>query len=313
MGNIVNLNQLTALARLSTDFSKMGGDYLMTHLTSSAIGKAVRLARMGSIDRIEGPIRIEGMAWLMCESGSIDIEINLTPVHLPAGSIAVLMPGSMIEIKNVDQEHLDCYLLAVSTEFMRDINFDLNALGSGARISRGHRRLLYEITPEEIATLKEYFSLLRRNGNSEGDPLLIKSIARCLIAALSYQQIQMAALRTQEEDVQNKSPRSRRTIYVNEFMQLVHEYHVRERSLTFYAQRLFISPKYLSLIIKECTGHSATEVIDSFVILEAKNMLRFSGKNIQQIAYDLNFPNQSSFGKYFKHLTGMSPSEYQRS
>ena len=53
-------------------------------------------------------------------------------------------------------------------------------------------------------------------------------------------------------------------------------------------------------------------MIDEFVILEAKNLLRFSGKNIQQIAYELNFPNQSSFGKYFKHLTGMSPSEYQR-
>ncbi|WP_290101184.1 helix-turn-helix domain-containing protein, partial [Duncaniella muris] len=52
---------------------------------------------------------------------------------------------------------------------------------------------------------------------------------------------------------------------------------------------------------------------DDYVILEAKNLLRFSGKNIQQVSYELNFPNQSSFGKYFKHLTGFSPSEYQRS
>ena len=85
------------------------------------------------------------------------------------------------------------------------------------------------------------------------------------------------------------------------------------RSVAFYAGKLFISPKYLSLIIKESTGKSATDVIDSYVVLEAKNLLRFSGKNIQQVAYELNFPNQSSFGKYFKHLTGMSPSEYQRS
>ena len=81
----------------------------------------------------------------------------------------------------------------------------------------------------------------------------------------------------------------------------------------FYADKLYISPKYLSLIIKESTGRSAAEWIDEYVILEAKNLLRFSGKNIQQIAYELNFTNQSSFGKYFKHLTGMSPSEFQRS
>ena len=83
--------------------------------------------------------------------------------------------------------------------------------------------------------------------------------------------------------------------------------------MAFYASKLFISPKYLSLIVKETTGKSAARWIDEFVLMEAKNMLRYSGKNIQQVAYALNFSNQSSFGKYFKHLTGMSPTEYQKS
>ena len=83
--------------------------------------------------------------------------------------------------------------------------------------------------------------------------------------------------------------------------------------MAFYASQLYITPKYLSLLIKEATGRSAAEWIDEFVIMEAKNMLRFSGKNVQQVAYDLNFPNQSAFGKYFKHLTGMSPTRFQRS
>ncbi len=135
---------------------------------------------------------------------------------------------------------------------------------------------------------------------------------RCVIAALTYQVLQMVTRRIKDNS-ESKMPRSRRTTYVNEFMRLVHEHHTRERSVAFYAGKLFISPKYLSLIIKESTGKSATDVIDSYVVLEAKNLLRFSGKNIQQVAYELNFPNQSSFGKYFKHLTGMSPSEYQRS
>ncbi|MDE6038174.1 MAG: AraC family transcriptional regulator, partial [Duncaniella sp.] len=139
------------------------------------------------------------------------------------------------------------------------------------------------------------------------------SIARCLIAALLYQVLNLVTRRLKDSPDEVRPSRSRRSTYVNEFMRLVHEHHVRERSVAFYAGKLFISPKYLSLIIKESTGRSATEVIDSYVILEAKNLLRFSGKNIQQVAYELNFPNQSSFGKYFKHLTGMSPSEYQRS
>ena len=96
-------------------------------------------------------------------------------------------------------------------------------------------------------------------------------------------------------------------------MQLVHRHHGSERTVRFYADKLFISPKYLSILIKEATGKSAAEWIDEFVILEAKNLLRFSGKNIQHVAYALNFPNQASFGKYFKHITGMSPSQYLRS
>lgn len=66
-------------------------------------------------------------------------------------------------------------------------------------------------------------------------------------------------------------------------------------------------------MVREATGRPASAWIDDYVILEAKNLLRFSGKNVQQIAYELNFTNQSSFGKYFKHLTGMSPTQFQRS
>ncbi|MGN0210432.1 MAG: helix-turn-helix domain-containing protein, partial [Muribaculaceae bacterium] len=87
----------------------------------------------------------------------------------------------------------------------------------------------------------------------------------------------------------------------------------REHSVNFYAQQLYISPKYLTLMVRETTGKTAARWIDDFIIMEAKNMLRYSGKNIQQVAYALNFSNQSSFGKYFKHITGISPSEYQRS
>ena len=100
---------------------------------------------------------------------------------------------------------------------------------------------------------------------------------------------------------------------LKEFAELLTANIKKETSVGFYADKLFISPKYLSLIIKEMTGRSAAEWIDECVILEAKNLLRYSGKNIQQVAYELNFTNQSSFGKYFKHLTGMSPSQFMKS
>ena len=53
------------------------------------------------------------------------------------------------------------------------------------------------------------------------------------------------------------------------------------------------------------------EWIDSYVILEAKTLLKYSDMSVQEIAYALNFPNQSFFGSYFKRNTGMSPSQYR--
>ncbi|MBD5323193.1 MAG: AraC family transcriptional regulator [Duncaniella sp.] len=316
MGNTVNLNQLTALSRFSSEFSNLSDDYLFTRLTSDTILRAMRFDSLNGIDHIDGPLRIDGISWILCVSGQLDFELNLTPVTLTSECITVIPPGSMIEMKKIDPTDLDCYLLFVSTEFMHDINFDLNVIGSSRPLNFGQRsdadRVMH-ITPDETAGLREYFSLLHRNSSENSDNLYTKSIARCLIAALLYQVLNLVTRRLKDSPDEVRPSRSRRSTYVNEFMRLVHEHHVRERSVAFYAGKLFISPKYLSLIIKESTGRSATEVIDSYVILEAKNLLRFSGKNIQQVAYELNFPNQSSFGKYFKHLTGMSPSEYQRS
>ena len=306
MGRIVNLSQLTSLSRISTEFSNLSDDYIFTRITESNQIPVLTT----------NPVRFDGMTWLLCFNGRIDIEVNLSPCSMTANSVSVIKPGSIVEVKGVEWNNLDCYMLFVSPEFMRDINYDLNVLATLPPIKIKDPEVnssdfVMHISADEARLLKSYYEILHLNLSQNTDKVYVKSIARCIIAALTYQMIQMMMQRMKNEEPDYR--RSRRSGYVNEFMQLVRTHHKQERMVSFYAEKLFISPKYLSLIIKEALGRSAAEVIDEFVILEAKNLLRFSGKNIQQVAYDLNFPNQSSFGKYFKHLTGMSPSESQRS
>ena len=81
----------------------------------------------------------------------------------------------------------------------------------------------------------------------------------------------------------------------------------------FYARQLCITPKYLTTLIKRISGLSVSEWIDNYVIIEAKTLLKYSTMSIQEIAYCLNFPNQSFFGKYFRSHTGMTPSAYRMS
>ena len=102
-------------------------------------------------------------------------------------------------------------------------------------------------------------------------------------------------------------------IIFDQFIKLVKDNYMMYRNVGFYAEHLSLTPKYLSRIIKDASGRSAPEWIDEYVMLEAKNLLKFSGLAIKEIVYRLNFPSQSVFYKFFKARTGMTPTEYKNS
>jgi len=79
-----------------------------------------------------------------------------------------------------------------------------------------------------------------------------------------------------------------------------------------YAQQLCISPKYLSEMVKNVSLRTPNEWIDNYVTMELRVILKNSSKSIKQIALEMNFPNQSFLGKYFKEHVGMSPSKYRK-
>ena len=105
--------------------------------------------------------------------------------------------------------------------------------------------------------------------------------------------------------------RSRQEEIFADFLDLLHPHHKKERLVAFYADKLCITPKYLSKIVKDLTKHTALEYIEEYVITEAKSLLNATNMAIQQISNELNFPSQSVFGKYFRRVTHMSPKEYR--
>jgi AraC-like DNA-binding protein len=96
------------------------------------------------------------------------------------------------------------------------------------------------------------------------------------------------------------------------FLQLVKDNFRQERQLKFYSDALCITPRYLSRVVRECTGSSASDWIERYVVLEARALLKSTNMTIQQISDYLNFPSQTFFGKYFKRRAGLSPKEYRR-
>jgi AraC-like DNA-binding protein len=105
---------------------------------------------------------------------------------------------------------------------------------------------------------------------------------------------------------------SRSDVLFARFIALLQENFRKERRVGWYAQQLNITAKYLSEVVKSVSKRTPNEWIDSYVVLEIRVLLKNSPKTIKEITDELNFPNQSFLGKFFKEHVGLSPSEYRK-
>ncbi len=289
------------LKRVSSDYSEIDNCCIFVHIESPLhFGE-------NDIDRVQRRIS-DHMLFLVLVSGSMSINYNSEHYNLAGPVILCIPDGTMLQIESVDTNNLDLYLLIYQKSFAQEVNISHSFLAGSALVD--YDSPVISLKDNELSLMLRYFKLIHAVMSDTYNIRINGQIVANLTASLFYQLLLLMFKRVETNS--QVCSGQRRSNYVRQFLKLVHLHYMRERSVAFYASQLFISPKYLSLLVKEATGRSAVRWIDSFVILEAKNQLRYSGKNIQQVAYSLNFSNQSSFGKYFKHMTGMSPSEYQK-
>lgn len=257
----------------------------------------------------EEPQRIGGMCVILVIDGDFKVEINMESYTVPSQSLVIIPPNTVFRLCEYKGRRGEAYLLFIQPSFLTELNINYAALTLPLGVEKPSPVSVF--SREQVDQLRRYFDLLLHCTLFKASPRLDRNIASSVISALIYQVAQFY-IKALEIDTRTMAEQSRPSGYVQEFLHLLQIHYMKERSVSFYADKLFISPKYLSLLVKKATGRSASRWIDDRVILEARNLLRYSGKNIQQVAYMLNFSNQSSFGKYFKHLTGQSPTEYQK-
>ncbi len=247
------------------------------------------------------PCRIDAITILVCIQGEIECSINLKKYIIKANGILINLPANIIHITRFS--NVKAYALLLSPSYMKSsfIDFKLR-IDSHVRINKSP--LIY-ISDEQLASLKGYYALLKENiidQCAESDDILnglIHSFVFKISSFFTYYQNAKV-----QADMAN-SPRVQ--IMYEEFMDLLNKYHDKERSVKFYASKCCLTPNYFSEKIKEYSGKTANDWINEYVILEAKTLLKFSKFSIQEIAYRLNFPTMSAFGKYFKLQTGLSP------
>lgn len=252
------------------------------------------------------PCRIDAFIIGVGTEGETSVSFNLHEFKLKKDSIFIFTPKNVLQVNS--QQYFKADVIAISPDFMRRINIDIkNMMPLFLKFVENPALTL---TPEESRSMRGMIAQIERE-TRRPETHFSFDIVSGLIAATIYKVGDIMYHYLAEHPEGQNNSHNRAEEYFKQFTHLLGEHFREERSVGFYARQLCITPKYLTTLIKRISGQSVSEWIDNYVILEAKTLLKYSTMSIQEIAYYLNFPNQSFFGSYFKRNTGMSPSQYK--
>lgn len=251
------------------------------------------------------PMQLEASSLILVVSGEMQIEVDYLPYTLKRSTVMQLLADNIIG--NVSHTPgFRGYLLLFSPELKQEIM----SLTSSIRLPEaGNLKRLY---PEQSLTDDECAIVLNRIERikkyiADSDHLYRATVIKNEVINLLLDITNSRWKKYGEREISF----SRNEIIRQRFHELLLGNCRKHRDVGFYAQELCVTPDYLSKIIRECDEQSALKWITNAVVTEAKLLLRRPDMNVSQVAIELNFPDQSTFGKFFKRNTGMAPARYR--
>lgn len=250
------------------------------------------------------PCRLKAEIFVLCMDGSIDASINLSEYIIKKNDFVTLSPGSIIQINRIEG-NLRLYFMVFSSEFINGLNKNKSIIDL-IYITKNHPVLSL---PEEFASIYEEFFLLMMKVYYKKHSPYNPEILKCMLLSILYRLSDMY----HDQPARKETFSSRSEEICKTFGHLVIQHYTQERNVSYYAKKMGITPAHLSNTVKNMTGKTVMDFISEVVIVDAKAQLKSTNLPIREIAYSLNFPNVSFFGKYFKRLTGMTPQQYRNS
>lgn len=250
------------------------------------------------------PARVNALLIILCTHGKGRIGIDLKEYEVEKDTLLVIQPKNYIYLIDYDED-ARANIVACSGHVVEDV---LPKLTDLLPLLIHHRtEPVTHLNEEESGNLNVFYRFLRTNLTGPRTPFLQRKVL-CVLQAALFEMMDMHHARSKEAIFR----RTRKEEIMAKFILAVSEDFREHREVSYYAERLCITPKHLSAVAKETSGRTAGEWIEGYVTMEAKVLLKSTDLTVQEVAARLNFANQSFFGKYFKHQTGMSPSAYRR-
>lgn len=270
------------------------------------MGECIAANSASEMEIFRFPSRLNALIIGVGTEGETSLTSNLQEFRLKKDSLFIFSPKHILQVQS--NNRFKAQLIVIAPDFLKRINIDTKRM-MPLFLQFGSLPCM-ELTQAESQSLRSFISMVEQElKGSETD--FSSEIIGGLIAATIYKVGDILTHYLTEHPEVDSPIHNRAEEYFRQFTELLGEHYKHERSVGFYARQLCITPKYLTTLIKRISGKSVSEWIDNYVILEAKTLLKYSNMSVQEIAYYLNFPNQSFFGSYFKRNAGMSPSQYK--
>ncbi|MDE7402619.1 MAG: helix-turn-helix domain-containing protein [Muribaculaceae bacterium] len=247
------------------------------------------------------PVKFAASTYIIVLDGCCKAEINLVDYDIKAPTLVSIMSSHIMQPFDFSDD-FKAAVFVMSKKFSDNVFLNLN----GTPLQQlSTRHPVTPIPPETLDDYKEFITTARKILNEKSNPYASQAMMHHVMM-LFYRTIYKAYDAFSSVNVNENYGR-----LCDNFLILVQKHFRDERFLDYYADALGVSTKHLSRTVRAQTGSSAADWIERFLILEAKVLLKSSNLNIQQISDELNFRSQSFFGKYFKHHTGLTPTEFR--
>lgn len=242
---------------------------------------------------------------ILCQKGTASLSINNQSYDIRPNDLLICHPQTLLKHETVDKDFI-CYGFCLSSEYAKRIFVMSSSTSSWCSRLYLEQHPILSLNEEESQLFCQYYHLLysKLTGTPHRHQ---RELINSLLQAFIYE----------FQDALEKYIQLRPTSFnsssnlFNAFIELLVSSYPKERSVSYYASRLFVTAKYLSAICKENSGETASDLITSYVMKDVEYLLRHPEKSIKEIANELNFATLSFFGKYVKRNLGISPKEYR--
>lgn len=252
------------------------------------------------------PFRSDSYWVVLVMHDSFTIELNDEEFVVKENNLLIIPPHAVRHSAGApDSCNIAC--VAFTPEFLLDVGISRRHIDSFEYLFKNPGTLL-QLTQEDASRFMSVITMLQEKNFAEGDHPFAAEVVRHFFNVFQFE---LAGLYYKYRNYK-KLVYDRKEELLWRFLSLLPEHVKTERSLQFYANRLYVTPKYLTQTVKKLSGKTAGKYIDDMVILQAKNLLRDPALTIAQVADHLDFSDQFFFSKFFKRYTGLTPSDYRK-